>query len=97
MTGLAMMVKAFGIKITDENLRMIEALIPQIPGKVNEFVTVFNAALEDNKKRMTEIEAKLERIEGTLQHGTNRSTADLDTSTNGDTNRVKRRSANGSR
>jgi len=102
MTGLAMMLKAFGITITDQNLRMIEALIPQIPGKINEFVTAFNAALEDNKSRLTAIEQRqarieeaLGRIEGALRHDTERT--GIDTERNGATNGSNRGSSNRSR
>jgi hypothetical protein len=56
MTGVGMVLKALGVNVTEQHVRMIEALIPQIPGKINEFVVAFNAALQDNRDRLTRIE-----------------------------------------
>lgn len=69
MTGVGMMLKALGVNVTEENIRMIEALIPQIPSKLNEFVRVFNAALQDNQQRLSRLEAAFDELRKEIQNG----------------------------
>jgi hypothetical protein len=64
MKGIVMMLKAFGIEITPEQADMITALIPQLPGKVNEIIQVVNtweARFQSISKQLEEINGKLGR------------------------------------
>ena len=63
--GMMMMLKALGLEIAPEHLAMLQALIPQLPAKINEVVQGINAALAnfDARLRALELEAKAYRIE----------------------------------
>jgi hypothetical protein len=66
MKGIVMMLKAFGIEITPEQADMITALIPQLPGKVNELIQVINMW----DARLKNIEKQVEEINGRRSAGT---------------------------
>lgn len=70
MPGLAMMLKALGIKITPETLAQIEALLPQIPAKVNQLIEwnrtaliKFSTSLESIVSNSKESNERLQRME----------------------------------
>lgn len=68
MTGLGMALKAFGVKISDEDIAQVEILLPQLPARVQQAITVMNAAVQMYDYRLSRIEAALnipplERIE----------------------------------
>lgn len=56
MSGLEMMCKAFGVKITPEQAQMIEQLIPQIPAKLNEAGHAINASIQNFDLRLRALE-----------------------------------------
>ncbi len=55
---LGPILKALGVKITDDDLRKIETLIPQIPTKAAEIVNVISAALQAADRRIAALEAQ---------------------------------------
>lgn len=74
MPGLALMLKALGIKITPEVLAQIEALLPQIPAKINavlqflrEFVQRFDTRSDDQTERLKRIELELLELRKLLE------------------------------
>ena len=56
MMNLAFILKSFGVKITSEQVAAIEALIPQIPGKIQQTIEVINAALANFDQRLKALE-----------------------------------------
>jgi hypothetical protein len=62
MKGLAMMLKALGIEIPEEQLVMIQAMLPQLPAKLNEASQAINAALLNFDARLKAIEMRLDII-----------------------------------
>ena len=46
-----------GVKVTPEQVAAIEAIIPQIPGKIQQTINVVNAALQNFDERLRNIEA----------------------------------------
>ena len=60
--GMQMMLKALGLEITSEHIAMLQALIPQLPAKINEVAQAINAALANFDSRLRVIEARLDAI-----------------------------------
>lgn len=60
--GLIMMLKALGVEITPEQIAMIQAIIPQIPGKINEAAEIINRTLQNFDARLRAIETELKEI-----------------------------------
>lgn len=58
MKGALMMLKALGVEITPEQAAMIEALIPQLPARVNQAIGIIN----DMAERQKRIEEKLDKL-----------------------------------
>lgn len=56
MKGLAMMLKALGINVTQEHIQAVEILIPQIPGRLNQATQVVNAAILNFDQRLKALE-----------------------------------------
>jgi len=57
-----MMLKALGLEITPEHIAMLQALIPQLPAKINEAAQAINAALANFDARLRAIEAQLDAL-----------------------------------
>lgn len=60
--------KMLGIKLAPETAAQIQAMIPQIPGKVNELIKANAAAIKNFDERLSRIEAALERLEHGPRH-----------------------------
>lgn len=54
--------RGLGIKMTDEQIAMLEVMLPQIPAKAAELITVVNFELQRNDRRLRVIEDKLNVI-----------------------------------
>ena len=55
--NLSFIMRALGIKITPEQCAQIEAIIPQIPAKIQEIVIAVNGSLRNFDERLKIIEA----------------------------------------
>jgi hypothetical protein len=62
MTGLLMALKAFGVNVSEEHVKAVEHLIPQIPTIVSETVVSIHAAKEDFDKRLQKLELQSDSI-----------------------------------
>lgn len=62
MTGIGMMLKAFGVNITDEQIKMVEALIPTIPDKITEVYRIIDGSLQNFDGRLSALELRLESL-----------------------------------
>jgi predicted PurR-regulated permease PerM len=60
MKGVLMMLKAFGVEITPQQAAMLQGLIPQIPGMVNQLINTVNSW----DARIKRIEQMTEEING---------------------------------
>ena len=60
--GMMMMLKALGLEIAPEHLAMLQALIPQLPAKINEVVQGINAALANFDARLRALEIAVKAI-----------------------------------
>jgi hypothetical protein len=58
--------KAFGVTIPEENVRQLEQLIPLLPGKIREIVSVTNEAIQNFDQRLQTLESRTERIESKI-------------------------------
>jgi hypothetical protein len=67
MKGIAMMLKALGVEITPEQIAMLQALIPQLPAKVNEAFSTINAALANFDARLRALETRQDEVWVMLQ------------------------------
>jgi len=56
MKGLTMMLKALGINVSPEHIQMIESLLPVLPEKLNQVVSVVNNALTNFDGRLQTLE-----------------------------------------
>jgi len=56
MKGVLMMLKSLGVNISDQDLKTVEAIIPQIPAKVNEIVTFIRKRDENFETRLRALE-----------------------------------------
>ena len=63
MKGLQMILKAIGLDLTPENLAMLQAVITQLPAKINEAGAAINAALQNFDMRLKAIEASQQALE----------------------------------
>ena len=66
MFSISAVAKMLGVKITDENIRQLEAILPQIPDKAKELVIAVNNGLVYFKDRFTEQDAKLTAVDAKL-------------------------------
>ncbi len=57
--NLGLLLKMLGVKVTPEQIAMIEAIIPQIPGRIQQAVTVINGSLQNFDQRLKAIEEAL--------------------------------------
>jgi len=53
---LTTILKMIGVEVTEETLEMLQALIPQLPAKVNEVVTAINLTLQNFDARLNALE-----------------------------------------
>jgi hypothetical protein len=56
MKGILMMLKSLGVNITDKDLKTVEAIIPQIPAKVNEIVAFIRERDKNFEERLRALE-----------------------------------------
>ncbi len=54
--NLGLLLKMLGVKVTPEQVAMIEAIIPQVPGKIQQIVTVINGSLHNFDQRLRALE-----------------------------------------
>lgn len=54
--NLGALLKMLGIKVPPEVVKQIEAMIPQLPGKVQETIVLINAAVQNFDGRLRQIE-----------------------------------------
>lgn len=64
--GVQIMLKSLGISISDENIKMVETLVPQLPAKIQEAVTVINASLKNFDARLAVLESQTALINSKL-------------------------------
>lgn len=69
MKGVIMLLKSFGLEITDQQIAELNAVLPQLPAKVNEVVHVINASLQNFDQRLRVIELQQAAILEVLQNG----------------------------
>jgi len=50
------LIKAFGLKIPDDQIEMIEKLVPQIPARLTQAITVINSTVMMLDARLASIE-----------------------------------------
>ncbi len=62
--------RALGINVTEEHIKMVEDLIPQIPTKLNVVVTTINQAIQHFDGRLQAIEKQNAEILELLKNGT---------------------------
>jgi len=65
--NLSAILKMFGVKISPEQVKKLEELIPQIPGIVAEVVCKVDAHIAHTDMRLMAIESRLERIEDGIE------------------------------
>ena len=70
--NLASILKMFGVKISPEQVKKLEEVIPRIPAIVAEVVCKVDSHIAHTDMRLMAIEARLERIE----HGLERNDSD---------------------
>ena len=63
--NIATILKVLGIKIPPETAAQIEAIIPQIPAKVQGVLVLVNSAVQNFDARLAAIEANLIRVRDT--------------------------------
>src|SRR5579864_1995667 len=63
--NLAFILKALGVKVSPEQVAAIEALIPQIPGKIQQTIEVINAALQNFDHRLMVLETEIKWLKQT--------------------------------
>ena len=66
MFNLGVIMKAVGVKIAPDKLAQIEAMIPQIPAKVNELINFNAAAVRRYDEKLEEIHQKQILLAGQL-------------------------------
>ncbi len=54
--NLGLLLKMLGVKVTPEQVAMIEAIIPQVPGKIQQIVAVVNGSLQNFDMRLRALE-----------------------------------------
>ena len=59
--------KAMGITVTDDTVRQIETLLPQLPGRLNQAVEVINHAVRETHARLDSQQQQLISIRETLE------------------------------
>lgn len=57
MTGLGMILKSLGVKVTEENVHQIEHIIPQVPAKIQEVIAFLNERTSTFEARINSLEA----------------------------------------
>jgi hypothetical protein len=57
--NLGLLLKMLGVKIAPEQIAQIEALLPQLPGKLQEIIGVVNSSLQNVDHRLRAIEAQI--------------------------------------
>lgn len=57
-----MMLKALGVNVSEEHIKAIEVIIPQIPAKLNEGAAFINQSVENFDQRITRMEKQQEHI-----------------------------------
>jgi len=62
MTGLAIMLKAFGINVSEEHIKNLEVIIPQIPAKLQEAANAINAAIARNEIALEDMRRELSEL-----------------------------------
>lgn len=60
--NLSLLLKALGVKITREQVAAIEAMIPQIPGKIQEVIGIINNSLQNFDSRLKILEQQIELL-----------------------------------
>lgn len=75
--NLGLLLKMLGVKVTPEQIAAIEAIIPQIPGKIQQTINVINAALQNFDARLRALEQNqliiLKQLEDIRDGGRNNS------------------------
>src|SRR5271154_1977461 len=59
--GVSMLLKSLGVNITDEDIKKLEILVPQLPAKAQEVIKF-------NISKWTEMDARLEKIQKSQEH-----------------------------
>lgn len=101
-----MLLKAIGVNFTESHVKAIEAIIPQIPQKLNEAGAAVNAAITNFDARLKAIEEsnqliiswiaqtkiQLERLVELGEHNSSDRTVRPESGDNGSTSRSRKRS-----
>jgi len=66
MTGLTSLLKAFGVRVSDEDLRKVEAIIPRIPQLTTETARKIETTLARVERGFSSIEARLDQMQARL-------------------------------
>lgn len=57
MTGLGMMLKAFGVNVTEEHIQAVEVLIPELPSKLAHAWKTIDESLQHFDERLIALES----------------------------------------
>lgn len=68
MKGVIMLLKSFGLEITDQQIAELNAVLPQLPAKINEVVHIINTSLQNFDQRLRAIELQQAVILEVLNH-----------------------------
>lgn len=67
MMSLSPILKMLGVNVSAQDIANIEALIPQVPGKVSEVLVFLNTAVTNFHQRLTMLESSNAKIESQLE------------------------------
>jgi hypothetical protein len=67
MTGLGLVLRSLGVNISEEHIRGMEVLIPQIPAKVQQVIVAVNATIERIDNRELAVEERLTMLLNVLK------------------------------
>lgn len=66
MSALGMILKGLGVNVSDEHVKQIEILLPQLPSRMQQTVEVINAAVDQTHSKLDRIQRELEQRDALL-------------------------------
>lgn len=65
--GLVLLLRAIGVNITDDDAKMIEGMIPKIPGMVQNIYTVIQQNMANIDTRMKALESVVQSLKEEIE------------------------------
>lgn len=62
MAALPILLKALGVKVSEEHIKQLEVIIPQVPQKLVEFINVVNVEIERHRQFQVRMDVTLETL-----------------------------------